>query len=402
MTKVLFVSYGGGHVASCLPVAELLKRRGYTVDILALTTAREYVMARGWQPLGFKDFVESTDGDALKVGARLMMQEANGLVAREESEAYLGLNFLDLVAALGEAQAATVYAEKGRQAFLPVRTLKRILGRVQPQLLVTTCSPRSEFAALLAAADLGVPSLCLLDLPDAHMVSRVAGAPGVRAICVANGIARRMLLQCGVDPAVIHVTGNPAFDDLRQVVADQVAHYRATLMANSDTKVLVWASQPEPAIHPISGKRADPQLPAQIETYLRAWVAGRDDIRLVIRYHPSEDRHFFTQSNVYLSKREDDLRILLNSCDGLITMTSTVALQAASLGKPVLSVDLSVFTNDLPLAKLGFSKGVESMNMIPSSLDEWAAQQADVPPSLESTVGAAEAVCKVISGLLPC
>jgi hypothetical protein len=372
VNKILFVSYGGGHIASCLPVAELLKRRGHTVDLLALTTANEYAVKKGWIPLGFKDFIGPNDTNVLKIGVNLLSNEANSLVSREESIAYLGLNYLDLVADYGEEKASFIYADKGRQGFLPVRTMKHILERLKPDLLVTTCSPRAEYAALLAAADRGIPSICLLDLPDIHMVSRVSNAPGVRAICVGNMIAKNMLLINGVDPKLIHVTGNPAFDELRQVNANDVNDFRSSLRANSNVKVLVWASQPEPKKHPVSGKIGNEQLPMQIETELRKWVVGRDDIRLVIRYHPSEERNFLPQDNVYLSNQSDDLGILLNASNGVVTMTSTVALQAASLGKPVLSVDLSVFSNDMPLAKLGISIGIPSLDAINQKLDEWA------------------------------
>jgi hypothetical protein len=400
MNKVLFVAYGGGHIASCLPVADLLRRQGYLVDLLALTTARDYAEARNWQPLGFKDFLLPNDLEALKVGEQLMSKEASGLVTQEESKAYLGLNYLDLVAKLGAAQAASVYNQKGRQAFLPVRTLKRILGFLKPALLVTTCAPRSEYAALIASAELGIPSVCLLDLPDAHMVERVASAPGVRAICVSSDISRQMLLQRGVESSIIYVTGNPAFDELRDVDGVRVDLYRKTLSAADDSKILVWASQPEPEIHPVNGKLADAMLPAKIETILREWVQSRENVRLVIRYHPNENKNFSYQKNVYLSKRGDDLRILLNACDGLITMTSTVGLQASALGKPVISVDLSVFTDDMPLSKLGFSRGVPNLNMIPKALDEWVDYSKDSIRSSHESINASESVCKVISGLL--
>jgi hypothetical protein len=398
MKKILFVSYGGGHIASCLPVAELLKKKQtYNVYLLALTTANEYAVKKGWLPLGFKDFIESSDTDALRIGTNLMSKEANGLVSKEESAAYLGLSYLDLVSDVGMENARSKYAEKGRQAFLPVRTLKRILERLKPDLLVTTCSPRAEFAALLAAADLGIPSICLLDLPDIHMVSRVSNAPGLRAVCVGNNITKNMLLLNGIDPKVVHVTGNPAFDELRQVNADDVNDFRNSLRANSNIKVLVWASQPEPKKHPVSGKIGNEELPMQIETELRKWVVGRDDIRLVIRYHPSEERNFLPQDNVYLSKQSDDLGILLNASNGIVTMTSTVALQAASLGKPVLSVDLSVFTNDMPLANLGFSIGIPSLDAIPQKLDEWANSRKIFKMSSPDSTCASIAVSEIIS-----
>ena len=38
--KILFVSYGGGHINLILPVVEKCKNEGYPLDIMALTGAK--------------------------------------------------------------------------------------------------------------------------------------------------------------------------------------------------------------------------------------------------------------------------------------------------------------------------------------------------------------------------
>jgi hypothetical protein len=403
MTKkatILFVFYGGGHVASCLPVADLLRRQGYRVQLVALTTARDYVIDRGWKPLGFKDFLDPSDTVALYHGQKLLSREANGLVAKEESVAYLGLNYKDLVGAAGEQGAALIYAEKGRQAFFPVRTLRLILEKVNPNLLITTCSPRSELAALYAAADLNVPTLCMLDLPDIHMVARAATVPRLHAICVAHMVTRDMLIKRGLPSRIIHVTGNPAFDQLDQVMEDDIRRFRDGLNAGPDKKILVWASQPEPIKHPINGKISNTELPLRIENTLRSWIKTRSDIRLIVRHHPNESRDFIPEPNVFYSQRQDDLNVLLRACDGLVTMTSTVALQAASVGKPVFTVDLSVFTEDLPLEKMGISKGICSFEAIPDVLDRWANVNCLDSTCVRKKSSSAEMVARVASSLL--
>jgi hypothetical protein len=83
-----------------------------------------------------------------------LMQGLGGPVADpQETVAYLGLSMADLIADVGPEEAELAYRQFGRQAFLPVRTLDRILRQVAPDLVVCTNSPRAERAAVLAAGN---------------------------------------------------------------------------------------------------------------------------------------------------------------------------------------------------------------------------------------------------------
>ncbi|QDQ86241.1 UDP-N-acetyl glucosamine 2-epimerase [Alcaligenaceae bacterium SJ-26] len=399
MPTALFVAYGGGHIGSLLPVAAVLRDSGWRVHVLALTTAFKYAKAQGWEPLGFKDFLTPADDPALLFADSLVGNDATDLVPLEESRAYLGLSYLDLVGERGEEDAARAYAQKGRQAFLPVATMRRILKRLRPDVLITTASPRAEYAAQLAADELGIKRVILLDLPDAYMVDRVASVAAGACVCVADRLSREMLLQRGVDDAYIRVAGNPAFDSLHAVSQQAITDYRAKAGVAEDGALVVWASQPEPTMHPATGEVGNPDLPAEIETALRQWASGREKDRLVVRYHPSEARDFYVSPNTGFSSRADDLSVLLNACDALVTMTSTVAIQAAALGKRVVSVDLSVFSRDLPLVELGISRGVTSLDSLPMVLES-VLEEARVPgDSVADSGRAADFVADVIKNM---
>lgn len=366
----LFVCYGGGHVASCLPVAEALKSRGWDVNVLALTTAVHYARVRGWEVIGFKDFIEETDSIAVDFSDKLVLDEASSLVPLEESRAYLGLSYQDMVFAMGVEEAASVYSIKGRQAFLPICTMKRIIEKVNPDVIITTASPRAEHAAQIVAQEFGIPRFYILDMADIHMVNRISSLSGPMIVCAADIASKEMLIADGVSAEQVFVTGNPAFDSLRMVSKEAVRDYRRELGISDAERLILWASQPEPAMHPVTGAAGDSDLPNKIEHALRRWVSSAIDARLVVRYHPSEERTFLPGNNVAFSPRSDDVALLLNSCDLLVTMTSTMALQASFLGKPVITVNLSVFSDEFSLSPLSGATGVNDMSLLASTLDE--------------------------------
>ena len=164
MKSVLFVCYGSGHVRMVVPVARALRDAGLArVQVLAFTTAAPVVREAGLHLLQVQNFTRAQDAAAL-VRGRALAAALGPVADPHESAAYLGLCFGELADTVGEDEAWRRYRSQGRQAFLPVTLLSRILGAVAPDLLVATNSPRGERAAILAARSLGIPSVCLVDL----------------------------------------------------------------------------------------------------------------------------------------------------------------------------------------------------------------------------------------------
>ena len=191
---VLFVAYGSGHIKMLIPVAQALAARGLARPVvLALTTAAPAARAAGLEVVQFKDFVTPGDATSLAHGRRLMAGLGAPVADAEETAAYLGLSFVDLVAELGLAQAESRYAQKGRQAFLPAATLTRILKKIRPDVVVATNSPRAERAAIVAAGQLGIPSVCVVDLFAIDEVRWIGEAGYADRVCVLNESVRQFL-----------------------------------------------------------------------------------------------------------------------------------------------------------------------------------------------------------------
>lgn len=362
-----------------LPLCRALRDCGWRVTLLALTTAAAKANAAREPHIGFADLMHHADAGAGTYARELCPDpDPNGPVSVEETLAYHGASFADLVRRLGEPTARQLWAKHRRQAFLPVGFMTRVLAQHAPDVVIATNSPRSEQAIILAAGQLGIPALCVVDLFALQEVKWI-GQPGfAQRIAVLNEAVRAMMIGHGRKPEEVVVTGNPALDtvDARET-AEAGQALRLARNWNDGRLTLLWASTVEPDRHPFTGQVGDPSLPRRVEAALRAVVRGDDRLRLVVRYHPSEQIEFVPAERVELSPVSEPLHPLLHAVDLVAITASTVGLEAWLAGRPLLSVDNSVFTADAPYAKMGISVGVES----PEALANLVKNMAGKPPA---------------------
>jgi len=398
MKKVLFACYGSGHVRMVLPLARALQASGRArVQVLGLTTAAAVVRDAGLPLLQFKDFVQAGDEAALARGRELTATLAD-VVDREETAAYLGLSHADLEAEVGAQEAAARYARDGRQAFLPRRTLTRILRQVQPDLVVATNSPRAERAAIEAAGVLGIPAVCVVDLFAIDEV-RWIGQPGyARRICVLNEAVRDFLLAAGRRPEEIVVTGNPAFDALHATgLAGQGAALR-TRRGWNGKRVLLWPAQVEPVLHPFAGTPGDPTLPDRALQTLVAWTLAQPDAVLCVRPRAGQALPALPcDERIVITGQDWPLPPLLHATDLVVTLTSTVGLEGHLAGARLVQVLGSVFDEAMPLARFGIADAAVPLDALPAALERWSRAGRR---TLQGEAGATERVLAVLDQFL--
>ncbi|WIV97432.1 glycosyltransferase family protein [Kinneretia aquatilis] len=383
--STFLIAYGGGHVAMLAPVAKALLAAQKPFVFLALTTAGEYLERQGIPHIAYRQLPGAQDADVLELGERLAADlPAGGSVPHAETVAYLGLNYRDLIRRLGIEGAGAAYQQRGRQAFLPQALFEDVFAQWRPALVVATNSPRSEQAALLAAGRMGIPSVCAVDIFGLQEVQWIGQAGYARRVCVLNESVRQMFLSHGRRPEEVVVTGNPAFDRLTAPASLLAGQQLRQARGWNDGRIcLLWASQIEPERHPFAERVGDPSLPRRIESYLREFVALHEQFRLVVRYHPSERVEFEGGSaNVEFSPCGEDLGALLHAVDAVVVTASTVGLEASLAGRPVFSVDCSVFTADAPYSEMGVSTGVAELPQLGAAL------LALKPPAASAVAGA--------------
>ncbi len=159
-------------------------------------------------------------------------------------------------------------------------------------------------------------------------------------------------------PDALHVTGSPRLDELvariERVRADRAAIRRQFGVAD-DGRLLVLAAK---------ASEIAPHLDA-----LFAAVASRAGVRLVVKPHPAEPRDVYVRrlrpnAPVEVLDPHADLGRLLAVADLLVTMNSTVAIDALVLGVPALVVGLP--NNLSPLVDAGVMAGAPDDRIAPA------------------------------------
>ncbi|MBV6285864.1 hypothetical protein [Pseudomonas aegrilactucae] len=403
---VVLVAYGGGHVAMLAPVARSLLARGHAVVFLGLTTAGAYLERAGVPCIGYRHLPEADTADVVEWGRRLTSELApGGAVPLQESIAYMGLNYRELVAEHGNEGAAQLFAQKGRQAFCPVGMFKRWFAMLRPSLVMATNSPRSEQAALQAAAELGVASICAVDVFALQEIQWIKKPGYASRICVLNEQVRDMFVAQGCDAAGVVVTGNPAFERLQHPEVREAGHALRTARGwGADEVVILWASQVEPERHPFAARQGDPSFPRRVEARLREFVCDHPQYRLVLRYHPSERVEFQPgQARVELSPSSEDLATLLHAVDIVVVATSTVGLEAHLAGRAVLAVQGSMFSPDAPYGQMGIATDVASPELLGqalSSINLQATPGIDELPERTGQLSPTQKLVEVVESLL--
>lgn len=352
MKTVFCVTYGGGHVAIVDLIGRELQRRSRVrLRILALTSAYRGVVDQysAGTVCRMSDFLGLFDDrldDVLRYGQALAASnhDPSGRISRIESIAYLGLSYADLVADFGEAEAERRYALQARHAFLPVRTLKRIIQNERPDVVLSTTSPRCERAAILAANELAIPTVQILDL-----FGELHPLPAARHIVVADQDSIDSLRRQGVTDCEFHLFGQPTFEQTRREVSRiSQAEIRRKLALGAETPVLLVATA-APCIHR-EDRTIERILP--YEEFCGKLFPILDEVgrvmgaRVLVRLHPNESpgqyeswfRRYPTliHANPHLNLFES-----LAVADCVATPYSTVGVQAALCGRQVVTFRFS-------------------------------------------------------------
>jgi UDP-N-acetylglucosamine 2-epimerase len=219
-------------------------------------------------------------------------------------------------------------------------------------------------------------------------------APAVRDRVIAAGFARESVV----------VTGNPAFDGLQsdrnRALADQfVADHRWQGLVP-----ILWAGQLEPAgFSATDTDRA--RFAREVEDALRSFVSAREDLALIVRYHPGEWQFFERRpdtARIHFSEPlAEAIHPVILAARAVVVQNSTVGLEAAIAGRPVVSMEASVSVRrSFSLARLGVSTPCEDLASLPALLDRLLQAPASTPGGYASDGQAAHRVARVIAQAL--
>lgn len=377
MKKILFVTYGGGHVDIVIQlVKEIEKTSNIKYSILALTTARKVLDNVGIESKSCKDYIEEAGYlNAIEIGKELANDfwSPSLSVSYEETVSYLGVSMVDLISCKGNQGAFNLYEEQGRSVFCPVDFLTKVLDVEKPDVVVTTCYVRMEKAAVLAAKNIdGVKSVLIDDLLGSAVLGENIFAEGLIAhlsqlpdkICVLNEAVKNLISNAGVPKKNIFITGQPVFSSwLERYNNISISPSLEETVASYD-RVVTYITT---GCKDIFKKHVSKIISESKEQINWMWV---------IKLHPSisleEYKDVFPNSpiNIKVYGNSDILEICKIS-DVLVLHSSTVGLASLFFNIPLIIMnDDKIELQGMPYVKTGAGVQVRSHESLVSAIDD--------------------------------
>lgn len=327
-------------MTAILPVLDAMTKRGHDCLYMALTTAGDIARRAGISHVRPIDYVDMDDPNIQRWGrklAKLHHTDGKGL-SLDESIGYLGVSFRDLASDLGVDAAWERYGKDGLNAFCPVYFMRDVIQEEKPDVVVATTSPRMEKAVLRAAYQLGIPSLCMVELFGLMEESWLGRPDNGHVTAVSRPDVMGRLTAAGRERCDIYLTGSPMFDQLADPSLPAAGRkWREQRGIGNDEILIFWAEQPEPL---------EPDLPRRVRNHL-AGICRVNGWKLVIRLHPSstdESKESIPQGSLQ-SHAHEPLTHVIHACDVGVTLTSTVGWEVLLSMKPLMVMTISPYSN---------------------------------------------------------
>jgi len=370
MKKALLVSYGGGHINIILAVAKELSKY-LDVTILGLTNAKMKALNAGFKTRTFYDYAND---DEIKLGMEYKHFHVEGnSFDLQDTIAYYGVNLYSLIEEVGKTKAISLFEEMGRSVFLPIEKFKEIFQLEKPDIVLVTNSPRSEFAALLAAKEMKIPSISIEDLfgmdpGEFGSFRRINRFQIPDYICVMSDKVKLNLIERGVKKDKIIVTGQPAFDGIRLIDSSH----------NLIEREILYASQPTSNTHLI------------LATLIKIKQEGLIN-KITVKLHPSQqvkEYLYIKDFGFELIEGKADIKQLITQHQVILTEYSTVGLEAVFLNRALVTVNLSSESKLVPYEQLGLSYNaddlIELKSVILEAIDNGPTDSAKVWNSFDT------------------
>lgn len=334
MKKILFVTYGGGHVNIVRHLYKELSKLDYIVTIIALTNSVSILDREGIPYRKISEYLSlfKEKEKILEYGNYLAKShyDQNSGLSYEDIAAYLGFSIYDLMKTEGNLESALEkFQLVGHKIFNPIQTMKTILAYENPDVLVLTSSMRMEKGAGLAANSLKVPVIRILDtIGDDDLI------PYNCKICVMNKIAKENLLANNdINKNDIVITGQPDYEKSIEIKGKELAIIKEKLEIEKYDKVITYISQP---------KQEDRDI---ILSKLSEMALGNPSFLIIIKLHPNEfieEFEAFQKLNIanMIIIKEFELPYIIELSNVLLTKFSMGGLYSVFMDKPLVVINI--------------------------------------------------------------
>ena len=353
--KYLLVCYGRSHAKTVKILADLLPNENTVV--LPLLTAKDEFKDEQYNKIDLWSFTAASElEEAVNIGGEILVDHYNPHSGIDELESlrYLGLSFRDSEQFYGKAKWQKKYSEIGRQAFLPINTMKSIFREVQPTALITTNSPRAERAAQMVASGVCTPSVIFTDL--------FSGVPYYKmAATYINFLNKKafnfhdQLGQIDHERSSPMFFGNPlfisAFEALNLTPSQYSCSLETTKVLHIDSHSYLDCSSRKSVFRTIDDTLA--------EVFLLHQLFGQLGLELVWRPHPAQvtDQLIERISNRDIAIDLTPIELLdPRSFRFIVGRNSTALLELLLRGARLIQIDPHLHS-DIPLVEMGVASG---------------------------------------------
>jgi len=374
MKKILVVCYGGGHVNMVIPVITKLRNLGFEVKILGLTAAESVFRKNGLESFGFRHYLSLfKDGEAIIEQGHLLLKQLplNKEILEEESVAYLGLSYWDLVHKYGQVEALSKYMEHGRYCFYQTNVLEMILKYEKPDFLISTSSPRSELASLEVSKKLNIPNACLIDLYIDLLEARLKNNKFIDKFFVPSGFELSSLVKIGISEDRIVISGNPAFEGhFSPAFIDQADRFKKEKFPKKKT-IITFAKT--------SSYSKFARVDQEILQGLLTFINGNTDFGLIVRNHPNDTPVTHKEKGVFYSTKNEPIAVILHASDIVVSQGSTVGIEARFVGNTVIQYSDQEFSDLVDQERMGIATKVKSIAALHRFLDGYTGVTKSTP-----------------------
>lgn len=365
MKRIFMICYGGGHAEIIKEMYKnLIKISDVEITILALTTSK-YKFEQ--EQISYKTIADYYDVEKEKhiyeLGKEFCISNSiDTSIGEDETYLYHGYALYELEKKFSREKIKEGFKKFGRAIFLPIQFMERVLKNENPNLVITTNSPRYEKAALIVAKNLDIDSLSIEDLFGVEYKQLTVDIANFfddnnyniiygKYLCVLADEARKNLNIEKINK--VFVTGNPSFDKT-------IKYYnKNNNILEQNSKVLCFLTQNHPEKLDI------------LEELIK--ITAKRGFNLIIKIHPNESKEEYLKVLQNFTKSENKVFIetenlyenILKS-DIILTVDSTAALEAAILGKPIIGKR----NNQIPFEKIKIGIEYDDVSQIDECIEK--------------------------------
>ena len=211
----------------------------------------------------------------------------------------------------------------------------------QPKKIIATdVSDYESKCFSLIGRDKNIPSICIQYGMLSHLDSEWSFF-SQDAVAVFDKEAFSILKSFGIPSSKIFITGNPRFDNYKNDISVR-KKTRAQLNLNDKTPLILFISIPSSnnTLGSVESIISESQYTRVLES-IYSLDNHENKWRMIIRYHPEENIELHEKFEIdnFIINPTCNIYELLNACDLVISLHSTVGLEAIILDKPLLLID---------------------------------------------------------------